>query len=120
MKKTEKACSQEAVTLLRTIIPMVSYTNGSICTNPHELDNQQVNVLTKEALAERLMMPVEALVLSMNELIMHGIVLPIPVDHSVYYKVHPDYVPQMDYFAAQAITMMIAEHKAVQRQLTTR
>ena len=56
----------------------------------------------------------------MNELIDNGVVLPIQFKNSVYYKVHPDFVSKIDYFAARAITMMIEEHKAMEMHLTER
>lgn len=112
--------SQEAVGLLYKIIPLVNYINGSVCSNPEEADNEQVKVLIREDLAEYLDVHPNTVSRNMEELIEQGVILPIQIKNSVYYKVHPDFVCKIDYFAAQAITMMIDEHKAVQKQLAER
>lgn len=112
--------SQEAVGLLYKIIPLVNYTNGTVCFNHDERDNEQVKALIREDLAEYLELHIDTVTLRMNELVDNGVILPIQIKNSVYYKVHPDFVAKIDYFTALAIKMMIEEHKAVQLQLEQR
>jgi len=112
--------SQEAVGLLYKIVPLVNYTNGTVCFNPDEKDNEKVQAIIREELAEYLEVTPRTVTDRMNELVENGVILPIQIKNSVYYKVHPDFVAKIDYFAAQAIKMMIEEHKAVQLQLEKR
>lgn len=112
--------SPEAMGMLYKIIPLVNYINGSICLNPEERNNEKVEVLIREDLAEYLKVTPKLVTLRMNELIENGAILPIQIKNSVYYKVHPHFVSKIDYFASQAIKMMIEEHQAVQMQLANR
>lgn len=112
--------SPEAMGLLYKIIPLVNYINGSICLNPEEKNNELVEVLIREDLADYLKVTPKLVTMRMNELIENGAILPIQIKNSVYYKVHPDFVSKIDYFASHAIKMMIEEHQAVQMQLARR
>ena len=59
--------SQEALGLLYKVVNLVNYTNGSICFNPAEKDNELVQAMIREELAKQLDLHVDTITLRMNE-----------------------------------------------------